>query len=256
MTRRVGAGLALALAGLSAAGCFFLPYPYNETDSARRLLPPCAAHPLGTDHLGRDILSRVMAGGRATLLVALVTVAGSAAAGALLGLGAGLAGGLADEVIMRAMDCIAAFPGVLAALLVVSLAGNSLPCLTAALCVLFTPGFTRIFRSGMLQYRGADFVSAARVQGAGPLRIMFRHILPNLSPQVLAASVLGLSNAILAESAMSYLGLGVQPPVPSWGRMLAESQGYLLAAPWCALAPGACIVLAVLSFHLMGVGGE
>jgi peptide/nickel transport system permease protein len=135
-----------------------------------------------------------------------------------------------------------------------ALLGNSHVTLIIALLVLFVPSFTRIMRSGAIQYKSRDFVLAARILGTSRFRIIFVHILPNLFPSLLSASVLGLSNAILAESTMSYLGLGIQPPVPSWGRMLSESQNYLFNAPWCALAPGIMIMLTVLAFHYLGEG--
>jgi peptide/nickel transport system permease protein len=136
----------------------------------------------------------------------------------------------------------------------VSLLGNSESTLVIALLVLFVPSFTRIMRSGMLQFKNRDFVKAALLWGISPVRLIFVHILPNLLPSLLSASVLGLSNAILAEATMSYLGLGIQPPLPSWGRMLSESQSFLFNAPWCALAPGIMIMLTVLAFHFLGEG--
>jgi peptide/nickel transport system permease protein len=152
------------------------------------------------------------------------------------------------------MDTLSSFPGILLALVMVALMGNGQFTLFIALFILFIPSFTRVMRSGALQYNQADFILAERLLGAGRARIMFIHILPNLVPTLLSASALGFSNAILAESAMSYLGLGIQPPEPSWGRMLAESQNYLFNAPWCALAPGLFIMLTVIAFHLLGEG--
>jgi peptide/nickel transport system permease protein len=251
---KAGAVLFFAAGGMTLLGFFYLPYDYNGMDSASRFLSPGFPHLMGTDNFGRDVLSRVMTGGRYTLLTALVTVAGSALAGSVLGLCSGFAGGLWDEAVMRLMDTLSAFPGVLLALAMISLLGNGGGTLIAALLILFIPGFTRIMRSGMLQYKSRDFVRSAEIMGTPKPRIIFVHILPNLFPSLLSASILGLSNAILAESTMSYLGLGIQPPIPSWGRMLAESQGFLFNAPWCALAPGFMIVLTVLGFHYLGEG--
>jgi peptide/nickel transport system permease protein len=166
----------------------------------------------------------------------------------------GYRGGMADEAMMRLMDALSSFPGIFLALVMVALLGNSHVTLIAALLILFIPSFTRIMRSGALQYKNRDFIQAAILAGASRRRIIFVHILPNLLPPLLSTSVLGLSNAILAESTMSYLGLGIQPPIPSWGRMLAESQNYLFNAPWCALAPGLMIMLTVLAFHFLGEG--
>jgi peptide/nickel transport system permease protein len=251
---RAGAVLCVLIAGLSAAGVFYQPYGINEVESGRRFLPPQGRHLLGTDNLGRDVFSRIMAGGKYTLLVAVLTVAGSALAGTALGLAAGWAGGLWDELAMRLMDALSSFPGLLLALVMTALFGAGGPALAAALLILFIPGFTRIARNGTLQYKRRDFVRAAEIMGASAGRILWRHILPNLAPPLLSAAALGLSNAILAEAAMSYLGLGIQPPLPSWGRMLAESQNYLFNAPWCALAPGMLILLAALAFHTLGEG--
>jgi peptide/nickel transport system permease protein len=249
-----GAVLALLVGGLSLASLFWVPYDHNDMEAERRFLPPGRDHILGTDNFGRDVFSRIMEGGRYSLLTALVTVAGSAALGSVLGLSSGYAGGPADEILTRLMDTLSSFPGVLLALVMVSLLGNSEGALTIALLVLFIPSFTRIMRSGMLQFKNRDFVKAARLWGASPARLIFVHILPNVLPSLLSASVLGLSNAILAEATMSYLGLGIQPPLPSWGRMLSESQSCLFNAPWCALAPGLMIVLTVLAFHFLGEG--
>jgi peptide/nickel transport system permease protein len=239
---------------MTAAGFFYLPYGINEMESGRRFLPPQGRHLLGTDNFGRDVFSRIVTGGRYTLLTAVLTVAGSALAGSALGLISGYSGGLWDELIMRFMDALSSFPGILLALVMVALMDNGQFTLLAALLVLFIPSFTRITRSGTLQYKHRDFVRAAEIMGASPFRVLFRHILPNLAPSLLSAAVLGLSNAILAEAAMSYLGLGIQPPIPSWGRMLSESQNFLFNAPWCALAPGMMIMLTVLAFHTLGEG--
>jgi peptide/nickel transport system permease protein len=251
---KAGALLCVLIAGMSVAGIFYQPYGINDMESGRRFLPPQGRHLLGTDNFGRDLFSRIIAGGSYTLLVAVLTVAGSALAGSALGLASGYAGGLPDEITMRLMDALSSFPGILLALVMVSLAGSGGPALVSALLVMFIPGFTRITRSGTLQYRRRDFVRAAEIMGASPCRILFFHILPNLAPSLLSAAALGLSNAILAEAAMSYLGLGIQPPIPSWGRMLAESQNFLFNAPWCALAPGMMIMLAALAFHILGEG--
>jgi peptide/nickel transport system permease protein len=251
---KAGVLLCLLIAGISAAGFFCPPYGINDMESGRRFLSPQGRHLLGTDNFGRDVFSRIITGGRYTLLTAILTVAGSIFAGTALGLVSGYSGGLRDEMIMRFMDILSSFPGILLALMMVALLGSSGPALVSALIVLFIPGFTRIARNGTLQYRRRDFVGAAEIMGASPFRILFCHILPNLAPSLLSAAALGLSNAILAEAAMSYLGLGIQPPVPSWGRMLAESQNFLFNAPWCALAPGMMIMLAVLAFHILGEG--
>ena len=251
---RAGALLVLLIGGMTLAGLISLPYDYNAMDSAERFSRPGLHHLMGTDNFGRDVFSRIMAGAKYTLLTALITVAGSAAAGSVLGLFSGYAGEIWDEIIMRLMDTLSSFPGILLALAMVSLMENNPGTLIIALLILFIPGFTRIMRNGMLRFKNKDFVLAARIAGISNTRIIFVHIFPNLLPPLLSAAVLGLSNAILAESTMSYLGLGIQPPEPSWGRMLSESQTFLFNAPWCALAPGIMIMLTVLAFHYLGEG--
>ena len=251
---KFGAAAGIFIVTLSLLSFFWVPYNYNEMDNSRRLLPPGAGHLLGTDNFGRDIFSRIIAGGRNSLLLAVCTVTGAAAAGSLLGLLAGYLGGITGEIIMRIIDTINSFPGILLALVLVAVMGNSQFTLFIALLIIFIPSYTRVMRTGAMQYKNSSFVQAERILGAGFIRITFIHILPNVAPALLSASVLGLSNAILAEAAMSYLGMGIQPPNPSWGRMLNESQAWFLNAPWCALAPGAFIMLTVVAFHLLGEG--
>jgi peptide/nickel transport system permease protein len=249
-----GVFLFALVSAMALVSLFYTPYDYNAMDGAIRFTPPGGKHLFGTDNFGRDVFSRIMEGSKYTLLVALLTVAGSAFAGSSIGLLSGYAGGAADEIVMRLMDALSSFPGILLALVMVSLLGNGEGPLVAALLILFTPSFVRIMRSGVLQYKGRDFVKTAELWGCPPLRLLFVHILPNLFSSLLSALVLGLGNAILAEATMSYLGLGIQPPLPSWGRMLAEYQAFLFNAPWCALAPGIMIMLTVLAFHYLGEG--
>jgi peptide/nickel transport system permease protein len=251
---KAGLILTILLLVLSLTSFFWASHDYNVINSALRFQPPSPAFPLGTDNFGRDILLRIIVGSRHTIVLAICTVAAAAVLGSMLGLFAGYSGGIRDELVMRLMDAISSFPAVLFALAMVALLGNTQFTLFIALSILFVPGFTRIIRSGALQYKYKDFILAERLLGASHKRIAFIHILPNLAPSLLSASALGLSNAILAESAMSYLGLGIQPPTPSWGRMLSESQNFLINAPWCALAPGICIMLTVIVFHCLGDG--
>jgi peptide/nickel transport system permease protein len=250
----VGLVLAGLVAGMALVSLVYTPYGYNDIDPVRRFTPPGAGYLMGTDNFGRDIFSRVMIGGRYTLLVALCTVLGSAVAGSALGLVTGYVGGLWAEIIMRFIDALHSFPGLLLALVMVSIMENGPFTLIIALFIIFIPSYVRIMRSGMLQYKDRDFIKVVELMGASHFRIIFAHILPNTAPSLLASTVLGLSNAILAEATMSYLGLGIQPPIPSWGRMLSESRNFLFAAPWCALAPGFMIMITVISFHYIGEG--
>jgi peptide/nickel transport system permease protein len=251
---KLGAALGIVIVVMSILSFFWSPHDYYKMDHTKRFLSPSASHLLGTDNFGRDIFSRIMAGGRNSLLLAVCTVAGAAAAGSILGLLAGFLGGITEEIIMRIIDTVNSFPGIVIALLFTAIMDNSQFTLFIALLILFTPSFTRVMRTTALQYKDASFIQAERLLGAGFFRITFIHILPNVIPSLLCASVIGLSNAILAESAMSYLGLGIQPPDPSWGRMLYESQTWFFNAPWCAVAPGIFIMLTVIAFHMLGEG--
>jgi peptide/nickel transport system permease protein len=251
---KAGLILAVLILLLSLTGIFWVSIDHNAMNANIRFQSPSFSHPLGTDNFGRDIFSRIITGSKYTIILAICTVAGAVLLGSALGLFAGYSGGIHDEIIMRLMDAISSFPGILFALVMVALMGNSQFTLFIALLILFIPSFTRIMRSGALQYKQMDFILAERLLGASHARILFIHILPNLAPSLLSASSLGLSNAILAEATMSYLGLGIQPPLPSWGRMLSESQSFLYNAPWCALAPGIFIMLTVIAFHCLGDG--
>jgi len=249
-----GAVIGFIILAMSLISFFWTPHDFNKIDSSSRLQPPGLSFIFGTDNLGRDIFSRIMAGGRYSLFIAFCTVAASAASGCLLGLLAGYLGGIVDEIIMRIIDTLSSFPGIVLALLMAAVLDNSSFSLFIALMILFIPSYTRVMRTGAMQYKNALFIQAEKILGAGFFRITFLHILPNIAPSLLCASVIGLSNAILAESVMSYLGMGIQPPFPSWGRMLSESQAWFFNAPWCAAAPGICIMLTVISFHLLGEG--
>lgn len=239
---------------LSLLSLFYTPYDPYAMDTTHRFEWPSSKHFLGTDNFGRDIFSRVITGARFTLLVAICTVASGTFFGILLGLTAGYLGGLVDEIIMRLIDAVNSFPALLLALVMVTVLNQGKYSIIIALSILFIPSFTRIVRSGTLQYKNSEFVNYARVLGASKLRILLVHILPNLYPTLLSAIVIGLSNAILAESGMSYLGLGIQPPIPSWGRMLFEAQTYLFYAPFSACSPGLFIIITVLGFNFLGEG--
>ncbi|MCL2828593.1 MAG: ABC transporter permease [Oscillospiraceae bacterium] len=254
ITLIVGGILTAILLILIVGGNFFRPFDPSALNAGHRLAEPSIPHLLGTDHMGRDVFSRVLDGAGTTLLIALGVVLIGAAGGLLIGGSAGYFGGWLDEIVMRFFDGVTAFPSVLLALVAVSLTGPGTGNVIVILGVLFIPSFARVARGEFLRCKNLDYVKRVRLMGASPLRIMFRHILPNSLPVFLAAVAIGFNNAVLAEASLSYLGIGVQLPQVSLGRMLADSQGYLITAPWIALSTGLAIVLQVFSVSLLADG--
>ncbi|MCR5622371.1 MAG: ABC transporter permease [Treponema sp.] len=250
----VGSILVLAILTLAIASIFYTPFPINDMDIGARSVPPSSVHLAGTDNMGRDIFSRLMTGTRFTLLVAISTVTLSSLAGSVLGLAAGYFGGIFDEILMRAVDALTSFPSILIALVVVTVLDWGKLTIILALTIMFTPSFTRIVRMGALKYREAEFIQSCKVYGCSTPRILLLHIYPNVLPLLFPSIIVGLSNAILAESSMSYLGLGIQPPTPSWGWMLSEAQNMVFKSPWYAACTGSMIVLAVVGFNCLGEG--
>ncbi|HEV8674194.1 MAG TPA: ABC transporter permease [Methylomirabilota bacterium] len=249
-------GLAITAAILLVAGLSLVYTPRDplQMDIAARLQAPSAAYPLGTDQFGRDLLSRVMRGAVASLVVGAVAVGIGMGLGVVLGMLGGYFGGWLDEGLMRLMDAVYGFPAVLSALLVTAVFGPGAVISMVAVGTASVPIFARLTRGSFLALREREFVVAARALGARDLTIITRHILPNtLSPLVVQATI-SFPIAILAEAALSYLGLGTQPPHPSWGLMLKDAQNFLTLSPWYALFPGTAIALAVLGFNLLGDG--
>lgn len=239
---------------LIVIGIFYTPYDPNAMDPAAKFAGVSLEHPMGCDNFGRDVFSRVLQGSRTTLFVALCTVAIGTVFGIAVGAVTGYYGGILDEVLMRINDAIFAFPSLLLALVFISILGPGRNNVIAALGIAFVPSFARIVRGEFLKYRDMDYVKSAKLQGAGDLRIMFVHILPVTMPVLLSAVIIGFNNAVLAEAGMSYLGIGVQPPEASLGRMLSEAQSYLFTAPAYAIFPGAVIIWMVLGFSLLSEG--
>jgi peptide/nickel transport system permease protein len=228
------------------------PYDPTRQSLLNALLEPSAEHPLGTDEFGRDILSRTIYGARVSLQVGVVAVVLSALAGTIIGQVAGYQGGRLDEVLMRLMDAAFAFPALVLALIINTILGNSLTNAIIAIAIVSTPGFARLARGSTLAVREREFVQAARTLGAGDARILGRHILPNIgAPLIVNASNL-MSAAIITEGSLSFLGLGVQPPTPSWGSMLRSGYGYLDSHPWLAMAPMVATMITVLAFNFLG----
>lgn len=235
-------------------GLFWLPYDPDAMNADFKHAGMSLAHPFGCDNFGRDIFTRVMVGARTTLLIALATVAIGAVVGTLIGAVTGYFGGWIDEVLMRIIDALFAFPSILLALVVISLLGSGKYQVVAALGIAFVPSFARVVRAEFLKHRELDYVQNARIMGCSHLRILFVHILPNILPVLVPTLMIGFNNAVLAEAGMSYLGIGVQPPDASLGRMLSESQTFLLSQPSYALFPGLTIVVLVLGFSLLADG--
>ena len=249
-------GLIIVLVAVLAAvfGPALTPYdPAAQTLSAR-LDPPSRAHPFGLDELGRDILSRVLAGARISFLVGLTVVSVSSVIGTLLGTVAGYFGGVVDDVIGRVIDVLLAFPGLLLAIALVAVLGPSLGNVLFALTVIGWVGYARLVRGQVLRAREFEYVQAARALGAPTARILWRHVVPTAMPAVVVQATLGMAGAIIGEAALSFLGLGVQPPTPSWGTMLNGGRAHLLDAPHLTIFPGLAIAVLVLGFNFLGDG--
>jgi peptide/nickel transport system permease protein len=250
----VGGLLLLAIGIAVALAPALSPYNPIKTNQRAPLDAPSAAHPMGTDRFGRDILSRVLWGGRLSLSVGIVAVGIAACSGVVLGLIAGYYGGRTDTLIMRLVDLLLAFPGILLALAIIATLGSSLPNLMIAVGIAAIPDYVRITRGTVLSLMEQEFVLAARVVGCRDDAIIFRHILPNITAPLTVLATLGIAGAIITGSALSFLGLGIRPPVPEWGNMLAEGREFLKHAWWVAFFPGLAIMLAVFSINLLGDG--
>jgi dipeptide transport system permease protein len=259
-----GAVIGLAFIGLmvalALAADFIAPHsPYEQYRNAL-LKPPAweaggsSAFLLGTDAVGRDVLSRLIHGARYSLFIGAVVVALSLTGGIVLGLISGYARGLVDTFTMRVMDIILAFPALLLALVVVAILGSGLFNTMVAVAIAYLPHFVRLTRGAVLAERTKDYVIAARVAGAGPLRLMFNSILPNCTAPLIVQATLAYSNVILEVAALGFLGMGARPPTPEWGTMLAESREFILRAWWVVTFPGLAILLTVLAINLIGDG--
>ena len=245
----VGTALLLALVGPSLA-----PFDPARQELAARLASPSFAHPFGLDELGRDILARVLAGARISFLVGITVVTVSSVVGTLLGAVAGYLGGRVDDVISRVIDVLLAFPGLLLAIALVAVLGPSLSNVLIALTLIGWVGYARLVRGHVLRARELDYVQAARALGASTMRIVCRHIIPSAIPAVIVQATLGMAGAVIGEASLSFLGLGVQPPSPSWGTMLSGGRAHILDAPHLTLFPGLAIAVLVLGFNFLGDG--
>ncbi len=249
-----GLGIVAIVVLMASAGSALWPYDPTAADFARTLLPPNSQNWLGTDELGRDLLARVLAGARVSLLVGAISVGAALVLGTLIGLVAGYRGGFIDNILMRFMDVLFAFPSILLALAITAVLGPSLPNAMLAIAVVYVPVFARMARAQALVVRELNYVEAMRAMGVGEGTIMLRTVLPNILPSLFILASLLFASAIITESYLSFLGLGIQPPDPSWGNMLKNAIGFLGEAPWMAWFPGMAIFLAVLGFNLCGDG--
>ena len=251
---QLGAVLLLLFVGTALVSLFWTPFPVDELRMRFKLLPSSPQNLLGTDHLGRDVLSRIMVGAQISITVGLISVALGMVLGVVLGVWAAAHGGWVDEVLSRTSDLIFAFPAVLIAILITSVMGASARNAILAIAIFNIPIFARVTRGAALAMWSRDFVRAATALGQGPFGITWRHVLPNIASVLIVQATIQFAVAILAEAGLSYLGLGAQPPVPSWGRMLRDAQTYIFQAPGLALWPGLAVALAVLGLNMLGDG--
>lgn len=248
--------LSLALVGLiilaSALAPYLTSYDPVGRNAAQRLMPPSAEFLMGTDALGRDVLTRILYGGQISLQVGFLSIIASALIGVPLGLLAGYAGGKVDNIIMRIMDLILAFPGLILIIWLVGLLGSNIYNVIFAIALFSLPTYSRLARGQTLSIYERDYVLAARCMGASPFRIMFLHIFPNIVSSLIVVLTLSVSDAIITGASLSFLGLGVRPPTPEWGAMLSDGRGYLRNAWWMSFFPGIIITLLVLALNLVG----
>ncbi|MGE3267642.1 MAG: ABC transporter permease [Chloroflexota bacterium] len=249
-----GLGVLLLLIVLAIGAPVIAPQDPVRQDLLATLQAPSAAHLFGTDDLGRDVLSRVIYGSRVSLIVGLISIGVALLGGVLVGLTAGYVGGFLDDVLMRVMDAISAFPSLVLALAITAALGAGIENAMIAIGVVYTPLFARLVRSQAITIRELDYCLAARTLGAGPLRMMFMHIWPNATAPIIVQASLSVSSAIIVEASLSFLGVGILPPTPSWGSILNDGYKVLQIAPWMAIAAGGAIFVTVMGLNFLGDG--
>jgi len=248
----LGFGLVGALVVVVLVGLIWLPYDPLTIDLDHTLAPPSLAHWLGTDEFGRDVAARAMLGARISLSIAIETVAIAVVAGTALGLVAGFLRGWTERVLMTFSDALLAFPGILLALALVAVLGSSRHSIVIALAIAYLPATIRVVRGAVISIREREYVEASRVAGDGVVYTMVRHVLPNALPPILVLATSLFGWVVLSESALSFLGVGVPPPLPTWGNMLASARPYMYDASWLSIAPGLCIVATLLGVNMLG----
>jgi peptide/nickel transport system permease protein len=250
----VSALVLVAVVVIAVAANWIVPHGINDVDVPSALQGPSGGHWFGTDELGRDVLSRVLVAIQASMKVAVVSVAFAVVVGVSIGIVAGYRGGWIDTVFMRVIDVMFAFPVLLLALAIVAVAGPGVTTTMLAIGIVYTPIFARVARASALSVRVEPYVAVSRTMGTGHGYILTRHVLPNITGPLVVQTSVSLAFAILSEAALSFLGLGIQPPQPSLGRMIYDSQGFVTMAWWMAVFPGAAIFVIVLAFNLLGDG--
>jgi peptide/nickel transport system permease protein len=250
----VGTGIVLFFILIALFAPFIAPYAVDEQMLSNRKSAPSMDHWFGTDDFGRDIFSRVLFGARISLWVGFVSVLGSVIVGCFLGIIAGYYGRWIDTLISRIFDIVLAFPSILLAIAVVAVLGPSLKNALIAIAIINVPNFGRLIRSKVLSVKQEEYIMAAKAVGMNDGRILFHHVLPNSLAPIIVQGTLAIATAIIEAAALGFLGMGAQPPMPEWGKMLADSRQYIIQAPWTVLFPGLAIVLTVLGFNLMGDG--
>ena len=253
-TAAFGLFVVLTIIALALLAPWVAPFDPLATSFALVRKAPSSAHWFGTDEVGRDVLSRVISGGRASLAAGVISVSIAIGLGVPVGMLAGYAGGVLDAVVSRITDAMLAIPFLILAIALAAFLGPSLGNAMIAIGITATPIFVRLARGQVMNVRAEDYVEAARAVGNSPVRILLRHVLPNILPPVIVQATLAIAAAIIAEASLSFLGLGQQPPSPSWGSMLNTAQRFLTQSPWMAVFPGIAIFLTVLAFNLLGDG--
>lgn len=249
---QVGGVVVVVLLFFAAFGPWVVPYDPFDVQTKIRLTPPCLEHPFGTDELGRDILSRILYGTRYTVMIGVVTVSIASLGGLLMGLPTAYWGGRADLLVMRLADIMLSFPYILLVLAIVAILGPSLVNAMIAIGIADIPSYARLVRSSVLSAKEEEYVVAAHAMGARDRRIMFRTILPNIMSPIIVYLTLDLPTAVLAAAALSFLGLGTQPPLPEWGAMMVNARTFIGSAPWVVTAPGLAIFVVILGINLFG----